>query len=104
MQQSSPRPKRRWTWVGTLLVILVVLLALAPTIIARTPLRDMLVNSAIAGDEIVVSTESASFGYFSPMEILGFRLKATNGAMQVDIDEIETEKSWLIMLFSPGEC
>ena len=85
-------------WGGGLLLVGLLLVLLAPTIIAKTPLRDMLVNSALSNEGVVVSTGRASFGYFSPLSIHNLDVKSTNGAMNLKIDNIATDRSWLLML------
>ena len=69
---------RRWPW--RTIIALLVLLALAPTIIGMTPLRNWLINAAL-GDSFHASTRSASLGYLTPLSIEGFQLQATDGKL-----------------------
>lgn len=82
------------------IIIPLILIAFAPTILAKTPARDWLINAAIPGDDYRVSTGKASLGYLTPVKIQGFRLHAADGSMQLDVDEMVSEKSWLRMLLS----
>ena len=86
------------SWIGRILILVTVLLLFAPTIIAKTPLRDWLINSALANEKIVASTQGASFGYFSPLEIQQLDLSGTGGAFDVKIEQIASDRSWLVML------
>jgi hypothetical protein len=101
---NSPTGSGRfWKLIAISCVMLALLLLLAPTIIAKTSLRDRLINSAMANDSLVVSTDSASFGYLTPLKIRDFSLRGTGGAMNLQIENLETEKSWLLLLFSKGD-
>lgn len=91
--KPAGRRKRR-------LIVSLILIALAPTIIGKTPARDWLINAAIPGDAYVIKTRKASLGYLTPMKIEGFQLQATDGSMQLDVEQMVSEKSWLRMLFS----
>lgn len=101
---EAPRPVhpiRRFA-IGVVVIILV-LVALAPTIIAKTALRDRLINAAVADESLHASTRSASIGYFSPVVVQGFDLRADDGSLQVAMQSFESEKSWLTMLFAGGD-
>lgn len=92
---------------GKLILITVgcvcVLLLLAPTIIAKTGMRDRLINAAIKDESLSASTRSASFGYIAPLSVQGFELKADDGSLQVKMESLTCDKSWLSMLFSDGD-
>ncbi|MEM8668479.1 MAG: hypothetical protein AAGG48_13255 [Planctomycetota bacterium] len=81
----------------------VILVALAPTILSKTSLRDRLINAALEEKSMKASTQSASLGYLTPLSIEGFELNADDGSLQVAMDSMACEKSWLSMLFSGGD-
>lgn len=81
----------------------VILIALAPTILSHTGLRDRIINSALANKAMSASTRSASLGYFSPLSIEGFDLQADDGSLEVKMEMMACEKSWLGMLVSGGD-
>ena len=99
---SPTRPGRRRFWFGVFLVVLG-LIVMAPTVIAKTSLRDRLINAAIADESLEVTTREASFGYLSPFSIHGFQLRAQDGSMKVKVEAMEADKSWLKMLLSDGD-
>ncbi|MCP4889761.1 MAG: hypothetical protein GY904_24535 [Planctomycetaceae bacterium] len=99
---EAPSRSIRKRIIAVLLVIFLLVL-LAPTIIAKTGLRDRLINAAIADDSLNASTQSASLGYLVPLSVQGFDLRADDGSLRVEMDSMKCEKSWLMMLFSNGE-
>jgi hypothetical protein len=102
-ERTDGRSKRWFRWIAGLIGILVALLLVAPWLIAKTALRDRLINSVIKGDQIVVSTRGARFGYVSPVEIDGLSVKVTDGSAHIQIESIAAEESWLAMLLSPQD-
>ncbi|MCP4509451.1 MAG: hypothetical protein GY826_24005, partial [Fuerstiella sp.] len=100
--ERSPSRTIRKRIFGVLLVIFLLVL-LAPTIIAKTGLRDRLINVAIADDSLTAATQSASLGYLVPLSVQGFDLRADDGSLRVEMDSMKCEKSWLMMLFSGGD-
>lgn len=104
-QASDPSSNtgRIWKLIGSAIAVISLLILLAPMIIAKTSLRDVLINSAIANDSIAVSTGSASFGYTTPLQISEFNLREKQGSVDLKIGKIETDKSWLILLFSKAD-
>ena len=84
------------------LVVVAILVALAPTIISKTALRDRLINAAISDKAFRASTQSASLGYLAPLSVQGFDLRADDGSLRVEMQSMDCDKSWLMMLFSDG--
>ena len=78
---EAPSRSIRKRILAVLLVIFLLVL-LAPTIIAKTGLRDRLINAAIADDSLTASTQSASLGYLVPLSVQGFDLRADDGSLQ----------------------
>lgn len=96
--EATPSRRRLYRRVWGGLLALAVLVALAPRLIAITPLRNALINAAIEGDTVQVSTDEASFGYFTPVSVGGLRVIATDGSANVHVRSITAEKSWLRLL------
>lgn len=90
--------RQRWIRVAIgVVVCVIVLLALTPTILAKSSLRDWILNAAVADDAFRLSTREASFGYTTPLIVRGFRLQAVDGSLQVDLESMESDRSWLSM-------
>lgn len=97
----STRAHRKLVYAAIALMLAVV--AFAPTIIANSGFRDRLINAAIADKTLHASTQSASFGYLSPLSVQGFELLADDGSLNVEMQSFQSEKSWLMMLFAGGD-
>ena len=88
--------------VAILLVVLILLL-LAPLIVAKTSLRDRLINAILASPSVRASSHSASFGWFSPLSIRGLQLHSTNKHIDIRVDYITAERSpWKLLTSLPN--
>src|SRR5262245_63946407 len=94
---NSPTPKRRWRWalrlLGSLVILLAVLIAAAPWIVAHTGLRDTAINAILASPSVTASSDSASFGWFSPLSVQGLHLKSTNNHVDIRVENFAAEQS-----------
>jgi hypothetical protein len=79
--------------LGILLILLMVLIAAAPWVVAHTGLRDYAINEIIASPTVKESSESASFGWFSPLSIHELHLLSTNGHVDIQAKDIASEQS-----------
>jgi hypothetical protein len=83
-------------------ILLAGLIAAAPWIVAKSGLRDNTINAIVASPSVTAASESASFGWFSPLSIDGLDLKSANDHLQVHVNRITTEKSpWQLLASSP---
>jgi hypothetical protein len=93
----TPTPKRRRRRIlrvlGLLAVLLAVLIAAAPGIVARTRLRDRAINAVVASPTLTATTESASFGWFSPPSARGLHLKSANGRLDIHAEAVTADRS-----------
>jgi hypothetical protein len=100
---NAPIPKRRRfrivRMVALLALLLVVLILTAPWIVAHSSLRDTAINSILASPSVNASSDSASFGWFSPIAVDGLHLKSTNNHVDVRMELITAQKS-LLQLWS----
>ncbi len=87
-------PRKRRTWVGLVLILLIVI-ALLPTIVAVTPLRNLVINWVVKSNEIHVTAESASFGWFSPLQLNDVKVVGHDDRLRVDLARMEANQSWL---------
>jgi translocation and assembly module TamB len=87
-------PKRRWPKrivIGlTLLVILVMLL---PTIIAKTPLRDVPLRLALRNMHGTVQAGGASLSWFAPLEYSDLEIRNSRGELLVSLAKVQSERS-----------
>jgi hypothetical protein len=82
---------------------LVVLILAAPWVVAHTGLRDRAINSILASPSVTASSDSASFGWFSPLSVDGLHLKSTNNHVDIRMDTLTAEKSlWQIGSSAPN--
>lgn len=100
MNQTSPHRFRRWWMIPV--AIVVVLLAM-PYVLAKTTLRDRLLNAIASSNDVTVQSRDASLGYFSPLALRGLQVRSTNDSTRIAIEEIRGERSWLGLLFSRPE-
>ena len=101
----SQASKHRSSWIWFLAVgaiLLAVLLAAAPWIVAHSGLRDRAINSILASPSVTASSDSASFGWFSPLSVHGLHLNSTNNHVDVRVEVITVERSpWQLWSSTP---
>src|SRR5262245_10733067 len=94
---TFPAPKRRWRRairiLGLCAVLVVVLIMAAPWIVAHTRLRDTAINAILASPSVTAESDSASFGWVSPLSIQGLHLRSTNSHVDIRVDDLTTERS-----------
>jgi hypothetical protein len=103
---KSPTPKRRRSRIiralGIFVILLAVLIVAAPWIVAHTGLRDMAINSILASPSVTASSDSASFGWFSPLAVHGLHLNSTNNHVDVRVEDMTAERSpWQLWSSAP---
>src|SRR6516164_9330231 len=104
---KTPKPpRRRWRRIIRILGIFAILLALlivaAPWIVAHTGLRDEAINAILASPSVTASSDSASFGWFSPLSVQGLHLNSTNNHVDVRVEDITAERSpWQLWSSAP---
>src|SRR5262249_18666136 len=88
--------------LGICAILLVVLIAAAPWIVAHTGLRDTAINAILASPTVTASSDSASFGSSSPLAVHGWRLKSASSHIDVQVEEIASERTpWQLWSSSP---
>ena len=82
--------------------MLFVVVLVAPLIVAHTSLRDRAINAILASPSLTASSESASFGWFSPLSVHGLQLTSTNQHISVHADDIAADRSpWQLLSSAP---
>jgi hypothetical protein len=79
--------------LGIFVVLLVILLVAAPWIVARTALRDEAINAIVASPSVTASSDSASFGWFSPLSVHGLHLNSTNNHVDIRVEDVAAGRS-----------
>lgn len=100
---SQPEIHRRPRWRRRLAIGLgagVIILAAAPEIVERTALRNTLLRRIVGGPTLEVSSQSASLGWFSPVEYRGLRLAARERPSAIDVPRLSTERTLWQLAFN----
>ena len=102
---APPSRKKRWLprVLGIVALLLIVLVLVAPTIIAKTGLRDSLINAIIGSPTLSASTEAASFGWFSPVAVEGIQIDGVRKHFQLHVDSVAADRTLLGLLASSPE-
>jgi hypothetical protein len=83
-------------------VLLAVLIVAAPRVVARTGLRDRAINAILASPSVTASSDSASFGWFSPLSVHGLHLNSTNSHVDVRVEDVTAERPpWRLWASAP---
>ena len=106
-EQAPPNTPRRSRFriiriLGIFAILLVVLILAAPWIVAKTGLRDRAINAILASPSVTASSDSASFGWFSPLSIHGLQLNSTNNRIDIRVEDMATDGSpWQLWKSAP---
>src|SRR6516164_10412402 len=103
---TSATPKRRkrraLRVLGLVVILLALLIAAAPWIVAKTGLRDRAINSILASPSVTASSDGASFGWFSPLSVHGLHLNSSNNHVDVRVEDITAEQApWRLWSRAP---
>jgi hypothetical protein len=85
-------------WISALCIsaiLLALLIVAAPWIVAHSRLRDSAINSILASPSMRASSDSASFGWFFPLSVHGFRVNSANNHIDLRAKDITAERSLL---------
>lgn len=97
---SSPAKKRRW-W--SVILPLGVVVTTFPWILAKTTLRDKMLNAIVNSNDIEIRSTDASFGYLAPLSLSGLQIQSSDKSTNIDVKEISAEHSWLGLLLARPE-
>ncbi|MEX0938718.1 MAG: hypothetical protein WDZ59_12730 [Pirellulales bacterium] len=85
-------------------VLAVVVIAwFAPTLVAVSPLRNSVLQSALPDGSGTLTAESASLGWFSPVRLYDVQLTGPSGEPLLTVPQLETSQSLLALLVDPTE-
>ncbi len=100
MTSTPTRRSRRW-WI--IPIVIVIGLLMLPWVLAKTSLRDRLLNVIASSNDVTVQSRDASLGYFSPLALRGLQVRSVDQSTRISIEEISAQRSWLALLFSRPE-
>lgn len=90
------RPKRRWPKVLIAMILLVIAaIMFAPSIVAKSGLRNTIVAKVTADFRGTVTVDSMSLGWFSPVEAVGITIRDEAGQAIASLESVSTDKSLL---------
>jgi hypothetical protein len=92
------RRKRQWTIAGSVILVLTLLVALLPTIVAHTRLMAYLVRRAARLDG-TVTFHSASIGWFTSAAVSGIEIRDAQEETVLEADSLTSDRSLLKLLF-----
>jgi hypothetical protein len=98
---TAESPKKRG-WLVVLALVVLLLLA-TPWILAKSTLRDRLLNAIVNSDDVSVTSTDASFGYFSPLSLSGLQIRSKDDTARIEVNQIKASHSWLGLLLSRPE-
>lgn len=93
-QSQGSVPPRRGQWFVAALILLIGLLWLAPILVAHSPALSWVVGYLTTGMRGKVRVESASLGWFSPVEMSGIEIRDEQGQPVLEASKI-TGQRWL---------
>lgn len=76
------------------IAMLLFLVGASPYIIAKTPLRNVLLQQVGAKDGLSITSQSAEFGWFTPLILRGLRVEGEHSQMKVRIAGLHFSQSW----------
>ncbi|MCZ2341362.1 MAG: hypothetical protein LC104_06140 [Bacteroidales bacterium] len=107
VELTIPPRRRRWfpRIVGLLVLSLGVLTAFAPTIVAKTPLRDVILNRILSGSVLAgtLSSDTASWSWLSPITFSGVTILSDSGQPLATGGTLTSSFTLLTLIRSDGD-
>ncbi|MBC8353641.1 MAG: hypothetical protein H8E66_16710 [Planctomycetes bacterium] len=76
------------------LSLLILLVIVSPYIVAKTPLRNVLLGRVGAKNDLRLTANSAEFGWLTPMTLRGVVIERGQPSLNVRIKRVQLEQSW----------
>ena len=73
--------------------LLIVLVVASPSIVAKSPLRNMLLRQIGAQDDLLITAESAEFGWLTPLALRGLSIERDQPGLSIQVERVELERS-----------
>ncbi|MDY3554978.1 hypothetical protein R5W24_004110 [Gemmata sp. JC717] len=103
--QPAARSSRSKRWLKRLLplfTLLILVLWLAPTIVAKTPLRNAVARKALADVKGSVEVGGASLGWFAPVELRDISVRDESGRPVVNVAKLRSQKTLVNIAVAPN--
>lgn len=80
-------------------LMLVVVLGL-PYVIAKSPLRNVLLGRIGAKDNLQIEAQAAEFGWSTPLQLRGLNIKGEQEKLTVFVDQVRLDRSWFATMLT----
>jgi translocation and assembly module TamB len=92
------RGPRRWPRrLAVFVILVVVIIALLPTLVAKTPLRNVILSAVLPKNSVQVAIGDASLSWFSPPSVSGIEVRDAAGRPLVAVESVQLSRSpWLL--------
>ena len=88
------RGPRRWPRrLAVFLVLVAVIIAILPMLVAKTPLRNVILSAVLPKNSVQVSIGDASLGWFSPPSVSGIEVRDAAGRPLVAVESLQLSRS-----------
>jgi translocation and assembly module TamB len=88
------RGPRRWPRrLAVFLILVVVIVALLPTLVAKTPLRNVILLAVLPKNSVQVAIGDASLGWFSPPSVSAIEVRDAAGRPLVAVESVQLSRS-----------
>ena len=91
---QKPKKKTGPYWIVGCLVLLGIGLWLMPSLIAKTELRDAVLNSIANSPDWSISSRGAEFGWLSPLVVEDLRISNVDQSTTISLRRLSCEKTW----------
>jgi hypothetical protein len=81
-----------------LLIVLGAVVALLPTIVVKTPLRDVLLSRLLPADSLQVTIGDASLGWFTPLSARAIAVRDAAGSELCTVESVRLDRSLFSLL------
>jgi translocation and assembly module TamB len=88
------RGPRRWPRrLAVFLILVTVVVALLPMLVAKTPLRNVLLSAVLPKNSVQVTIGDASLGWFSPPSVSGMEVRDVAGRPLAAVESVQLSRS-----------
>ena len=92
---DQPKKKQGRSWFLVLLILFAIAILFAPWLIAKTDLRDSVLNSIVDSPQWRVQSKAAQFGWLSPVAIDNLKITNADQSTTIELERLSCEKTLL---------